>query len=188
MGQLLRAWPAVLTLTLALAPAFCRAQKQTHIYMDRGSERMLASPDVAFAIRAAQGTTAEIQLGQLAMKKAENPGVREFALRVVRDRTKTGEQLEQIAKQQHITLPGNMASNNQAQYDKLQLLSGSRFDEAYIDDMVNDHRADSKSFFKEGKNGKDPTIRNFAGELLPSIDQELAAAKSIRAELISGGS
>lgn len=190
MELLLRArpWLAVLTFTLALGPALCGAQKQTHIYMDRGSERMLASPDVAFAIRAAQSTTAEIQLGQLAIKKAENPGVREFATRVVRERAKAGEQLKQIAKRQNIMLPRNMTAKSQAQYDKLQLLSGPRFDQTYINDMVNDCRADSKSFFKEGKNGKDPVIRNFAAESLPTIDQELAAAKSIHVELISGGS
>jgi putative membrane protein len=190
LGRLIQArpWSAVVIFTLALAPVLCLAQKQTHIYLDRGSEQMLASPDVAFVIKAAQSTTAEIQLGQLAIEKAENPSVREFAQRVVRDRTKAGEQLKQIAKQQHMTLPANMTAGNQAQYDKLQLLSGRRFDQTYMNDMVNDHRADSKSFFKEGKNGKEPAIRNFAAELLPTIEEQLAAAKSIHAELISGGS
>ena len=181
-------WLAFLTFTLTLTPGFCIAQKQTHIYMDRGSEQMLASPDVAFAIRTAQSASAEIQIGQLAIKKAESQAVREFATRVVRERTKAEEQLKQIAKRQNIMLPGNMTANNQAQYDKLQLLSGSRFDQTYINDMVNGCRAESRSFFKEGKNGKDAAMTNFAAESLPVIDQDLAAARSIRAELISGGS
>lgn len=155
--------------------------------MDRGSERMLASPDVAFAIRSAQGATAETHLGQLAIEKTRNPAVRAFAERAMKASTQAGEQLRQLAKEQDITLPANMSARSAAQYARLHMLSGRKFDEAYISAMIANHKTDAGSFFKEGKKGKDPEIRNFAAELLPGIQEQLDAAKSTRTELMGGG-
>jgi putative membrane protein len=156
--------------------------------MDTGSERMLASADVAFAMRAAQTANAQIQLGRLALTKAQSPAVKQFGRNMVAVNTKANDQLNGIARNQAMTLPANMDSRYQAQYDRLQLLSGSEFDKVYMTDMLKDHRALVKAFMNEVKKGKDTAIKNFAAQNFDGLEQHLAAAQSITAQLMSSRS
>jgi putative membrane protein len=178
------AFAAMLTVPAIL----CSAQSKTNIYRDTGSERMLATPDVAFAINAAQSGTAEIKMGQLALSKSANPAVRKFGQQMIDDHTKANDRLKEIARQQSITLPANMKAKDQARYIKLQTLFGVRFDQAYIKAMLKDHEDDIKAFRKEVKSGKDPAIESFAAQTLPMLQEHLSAAKAVDAEVMSSGS
>jgi putative membrane protein len=177
-------WLAIAVIP-ALAAAVCPGQNRSHIYMDRGSERMLASPDVAFAMKAAQDGVAEVQLGRLAVEKAQNPIVRQFGQRMVDDGREANNRLNQIAKQQDMMLPANMAAGNQAQYDRLEPLSGDKFDQAYIKAMLKVLPTAIKAFSTEAKKGKDSAIRSFAAQNFESLQHQLAAAKSIAAGLMT---
>lgn len=179
---------AAFSAMLAVTAGFCFAQSKTYIHTDIGSERMLASPDVAFAIKAAQNGTAEIKLGQLAVSRSATSAVKEFGQRMIEDHTEANDRLKEIAKQQSITLPTNMNARDEAQYIKLQALSGVRFDQAYIKTMVKDHEGDIRAFQKEVKSGKDPVIKSFAAQTLPMLQEHLNAARTADADVMSSGS
>jgi putative membrane protein len=154
---------------------------------DSGSNKMLKSPDARFAMKAAQGGMAEVQLGQLAAQKASNPDVKAFGQQMVDDHGKANDQLKSVASQENMTLPSTLDTKDQALLTKLQGLSGADFDRAYVKAMVKDHQEDVKEFQREADKGKDPQIKNFASQTLPVLQQHLSKIQSIESNLGAGG-
>jgi putative membrane protein len=156
------------------------AQSDSAARLDAGSQRMMRSRDAAFAIRAAQGGLAEVQLGKLANQKASDPEIKAFGQKMVADHTQANEKLTAIARKQEITLPSSMDPKDQGVYNKLQKLTGVQFDRTYMKAMTKDHQRDIKQFQKEANKGKDPQIKSFAAETLPILQAHLQLAKSAK--------
>ncbi len=167
---------------LAVSPFSATAQDHT----DAGAQKMMSSGDSAFAMKAAQGGLAEVQLGKLAADKASNPDVKAFGQQMVDDHTKANDQLKSVAQQENMTLPTDLNPKDQAMYDRMSKLSGPAFDRAYVKDMVKDHETDVKEFQKESTSGKDDNIKNFASQTLPVLQGHLEKIKAISAKMSSG--
>lgn len=150
---------------------------------DSGANKMMKSADTKFATEAAQGGMAEVELGQLALQKASNPDVKTFAQRMVDDHTKANDQLKQVASQENMTLPTTLNQKDLTLKNKLQNLSGDKFDKEYMKAMVKDHQEDVKEFQKESTNGQDPAIKGFASQTLPILQSHLQMAQSTDAKV-----
>jgi putative membrane protein len=166
---------------VALSTIAANAQDSGNQHMDEGSQKMMKSPDVAFAMKAAQGGMAEVQMGQLAVQNASNPDVKAFGQQMMDDHTKANDKLKSVAQAQNMTIPESVDAKHQSEYTKLQSLSGPSFDREYVKCMVKDHEEDVKEFQKEANTGKDPQIKAFASETLPVLEQHLSKIKSIQA-------
>lgn len=153
---------------------------------DTGSNKMMKSSDAKFAMKAAQGGMAEVQLGKLAAEKAGSPDVKAFGQQMVDDHSKANDQLKSVAGQENMSLPATLDSKDQALYTKLQGMSGADFDKMYVKAMVKDHQEDVKEFQKEADKGKDPQIKNFASQTLPVLQQHLSKIQSIQANMGNG--
>jgi putative membrane protein len=161
---------------------------QTGTQMDKGSSKMMKSPDARFAMKAAQGGMAEVQLGQLAAQQASNADVKAFGQHMVDDHSKANDQLKSVAQGENMTLPTTLDAKDQALMSKLQGLSGADFDKTYVKAMVKDHQEDIKEFQKEADSGKDPQIKNFASQTLPILQEHLSKIQSIQSSMAGGGS
>lgn len=144
----------------------------------KGSAGM-TSMDTKFVKKAARGGLAEVELGQLATQKASSEEVKKFGQRMVDDHSKANDQLKQVAAQEHIDLPTEPNAKDKATKARLEQLSGEQFDRAYMSDMVKDHKADVAEFARESKNAKDPAIKSFAEQTLPSLREHLKQAEQI---------
>lgn len=178
---------AFLMSLLALSPVAVQAQGPSQ-HMDNGASKMMKSADAHFAMKAAQGGMAEVKMGQLAADKAGSPDVKAFGQQMVDDHTKANDQLKSIAKDEGMTLPGDVNQKQQAMYDRLSKLSGADFDKQYVKSMVMDHQEDVKDFQKEANSGKDEKIKSFASQTLPTLQQHLDKIKSIQSKMGSGSS
>ena len=138
-----------------------------------------ATPDVHFAKEAAQGGMAEVKLGQLAQEKGSNDSVKSFGKRMVDDHSKAGDKLKEVASHESITLPSDLSAKDQATYDRLSKLNGAAFDRAYARDMVKDHETDVAAFQKEANAGKNDSLKSFASETLPTLQDHLKQAKEM---------
>jgi len=135
--------------------------------------------DKHFVRKAAEGGLAEVELGKLATQKASSDDVKKFGQRMVDDHTKANDQLKQLAQQKGIDLPTQPDAKDQATMKRLEKLSGEQFDKAYMQDMVKDHTKDVAEFQKESTSAKDPDVKNFASQTLPTLQDHLKTAKSI---------
>ncbi len=154
--------------------------------IDTGAKTMMRSADMSFAVKAAQGGAAEVQLGQLAASKSSRPDVKAFGQKMVDDHTKVNDDLAAVAQKENATLPRTMTAKNQSEYNRMQNLSGDAFDRAYVARMVKDHEQDVKEFQKEVAKGKDPLIKAFASQTLPVLQSHLDIIKSIQSKMGGG--
>jgi putative membrane protein len=139
----------------------------------------LSASDQRFMKEAAQGSAAEVELGQLAREKAESPDIKAFAQRMVEDHTKANDQLKQVAGQKGVPLPPQPDAKDSAEKTRLGKMSGAQFDKAYMNYMVADHKKDVAALEKEASHASDPDLRNFAQATLPTLQSHLQQAESI---------
>jgi putative membrane protein len=138
----------------------------------------LSSGDRKFIDKAAQGGMAEVELGKLASERAESSQVKQFGERMVKDHSAANDKLRQIASEKGVTPPSEMDSSTKREYDRLSKLSGPRFDREYMSHMVSDHEKDIKELKSEEKSAKDPDVKSFAQNTLPTLEEHLQLAKS----------
>ncbi len=115
--------------------------------------------DKMFLRKAAQGGMAEVQLGQLASQKASSQEIKDFGAKMVKDHTELNEEMKPIADSMGVMLPKKLAQKDQAEYDKLNGLSGNDFDSEYLTYMVKDHHMDLREFRMEASSTTDPTLK-----------------------------
>jgi putative membrane protein len=104
--------------------------------------------DKKFLQEAGMGGLAQVKLGMLAVQKG-GPGVKEFGQKMVDDHTMMNKDIASVADSIGIMMPKKIAKEDQAEYDKLNGLSGDAFDKEYILFMVKTHRQDLHDFRTE---------------------------------------
>jgi len=134
--------------------------------------------DRKFLESAAKDGLAEVELGQLASQRAESPEVKQFGQRMVQDHGKANDQLKQLASSKGVDIPTETDKSHQKKMAKLQKLQGAAFDKQYMDDMVKDHKKDVKDFEKASKSAKDPEVKSFASQTLPTLQEHLKMAQA----------
>jgi len=113
-----------------------------------------------FLRKAAEGGIAEVKLGQLAAQKATSDDVKAFGQKMVDDHTKLNLDMAQVADSLGVMLPKTMNKDDQAEYDKLNKLSGNDFDMEYLSFMVQDHHKDLRAFRIEAASPTDPALHD----------------------------
>ena len=139
---------------------------------------VLAPQDRDFLERAAEGSNAEIATGSTATRQAFRPEVKAFGAMMVRDHGTMNRQLAAIARRYHIELPTSLG-DHQASYDRIVDLRYDRFDEEYMQVMIEDHDLALELFRGEAAGGADPALRAFAAAHVPVIEAHLDHAKAL---------
>lgn len=135
--------------------------------------------DAKFATSAAAGGMAEIEFSKLAEQKTSDAQIKKFAGMMVKDHSAAGDSLMAIAKKENITLPATMDADHQKKYDDMSKLTGTDFDKAYVNLMVDDHKGALSLMQDEAKNGKDPALAAFAGKTATVVQMHLDAINKI---------
>jgi putative membrane protein len=139
--------------------------------------------DTAFATKAAIGGMAEVELGQLALQKAKDSKVKNFAAMMVKDHSKANQELMAIAKAKNITLPTSLDQEHKNKLEELKSKSGADFDKAYTKAMVEGHEK-TLALMQEGIDSlTDPELKGFAAKTSPVVQHHLQLINSIKMEL-----
>ena len=138
--------------------------------------------DVEFATQAAKGNLFEVKIGETAKRQAASPEVKAFGTHLVDDHGAANLELKKIADKKGIQLPTSLDEEHAQKVHELGKLSGAKFDEEFSDGMVDDHEEDIRAFEKATENVRDPELRAFAAEKLPTLRHHLDTAKSLKAK------
>lgn len=149
--------------------------------MKHGSGHMAA--DHKFAMEAAMGGMAEVEMGRLAAQKGASDEVRQFGQRMVDDHSKANEELMRVASSKGMT-PPTLDAKHRAAMQKLSALSGEKFDKEYVKMMVGDHKKDVSEFQKEANRGADPDLKAFAASTLPMLQEHLRMIQRINDKMM----
>jgi putative membrane protein len=135
--------------------------------------------DKAFVKKALEGNVGEIQMGQLALQKSNDDQVKQFAQRMVDDHGKMQDQFKPVAEQMGVKVPDGPSKGQMKKMDKMKALSGDAFDQAYVKDMVKDHKSDANEFKQEAQNTQNPQLKQLATEGGQTIESHLQQIQQI---------
>lgn len=147
------------------------------------SRQEISGDDAKFAVKAASGGMAEVELGKLAQQKAASQAVKDFGAMMVKDHSAANDELTALAKSKHITLPQQLDDKSAKLKAELSAKNGKDFDKAYADAMVKDHEEDTTEFARAIKVVKYPEMAAFAKKTLPVLKMHLSAAEKVKASL-----
>jgi putative membrane protein len=153
-------------------------------------QQQAAADPGTFLERAAEMKHAEIQFAHLAMDKAEDERVRNFAATLV--------QHEKAHAAPADSPSGDLLTlEHQQAFDRLSALSGSEFDREFLELMVSEQRRTVRLFEQEAGIGEQRTggrqiappkagdMAQIAMDLLPTLRQRLAQAEDIQKEMLA---
>lgn len=140
----------------------------------------LSSADRQFINQAAQGGMAEVQLGQLAQKRASSSAVKKYAQQMINEHTRVNKELMAIASKKGVTPPKTIGPKYEKVRAQLSKLSGKSFDQAYIKQAgITAHTEQAALFQRQAQQGQDPQLKAFAAKTLPAVQKHLQEAQAM---------
>jgi putative membrane protein len=133
--------------------------------------------DADFLSAALTGGLIEIELGKIAMQKAESESVRKFAETVVKGNERMRSTLERIATEYKLKVPKQLDPKHRTRIDAIAKLSGSAFDRAFMRHVASYYERSLGRFDFEASNGTIPELALWAGRVTPRIRHQMKAAK-----------
>jgi putative membrane protein len=165
--------------SVAALPAVYANDSEHHSTKNTASNSGTMSTS-GFVKEAAQGGMAEVELGRLAVERAQDPDIKQFAQRMIDDHGRANDELKQLAQRKKWKLPTGMSSKQQMTYNMLHDKAGADFDREYAKVMAEDHDRDVKMFEAYSEHGKDADLKSFAASTLPTLrdHQQMARANA----------
>jgi putative membrane protein len=111
--------------------------------------------DKKFLTTVEQAGVNEIALSKLAVEKATNPDVKEFARTMIAQHEALGRKFAPYATAWNIAKPAGPDEDHQKALEKLNSLSGEDFNKQYMNDMEADHTKAFSLFKDEVSDTKD---------------------------------
>lgn len=147
--------------------------------INNNSRNTLSTTDRTFILQAARDGMAEVALSQLALQRGSSDAVKEYARMMVNDHTRSNGELASLAAQKGVSLPTDIGEQNRAIMRRLSGLSGARFDQAYMSEMIRAHNKDLSSFQRQARQGQDRDLRAWAAQKVPTLQAHLQTASNI---------
>jgi putative membrane protein len=167
---------------LFLALAGASAAATTALAAD--AERAVPEPKT-FVMKAAQDGMTEVEVGKIALAKSQDPSIRSFAQRMVKDHGKANEELASIAKSKGIEAPKTLDSEHQAMVDSMSAKSGAEFDREYSQHMNMDH-SKAVALFEAASKSSDADLAGFAKKTLPTLKEHKQLAEKLPGKTVRG--
>ncbi len=132
--------------------------------------------DATFLVDAAEINLEEIKLGQLAQQKGTMADVKELGKMMEQAHSKAMSETDSLARKLLITIPSSSTENALDAYNKLDTKSGTEFDKAYCDKMVNGHKDAILLFEKVFTDLNNAEIKQWAANMLVGLRTHLEHA------------
>jgi putative membrane protein len=136
--------------------------------------------DIEFLVDAMRTGLAEVQLGELAAQRGQDPRVRDYGTRLKRDHSAQVAEIERMLKPLQVTTPVEPSAQAQTHHAALARLSGEQFDAAFVEMMIASHTEAIEKYGAQTHANPDRTLADFASKTLPVLREHLAVAESLR--------
>lgn len=128
-----------------------------------------------FIEKARAGNAFEIESSRLALDKATQPALKNFARTMIDDHTRADQKLVSVVRSIG-QAPGNkveMEPRQRRQIESLTAASGTEFDTLYASAQLEAHQMSVQLFQTYAETGTDERLRKFAAETLPVLQGHL---------------
>ena len=135
--------------------------------------------DSVFIAGVDASNAAELRLGRMAQSRAREPLVRSFADRMVTDHDRMQKEWVALSSRYGVRFSGNLSPQQQEQVNRLDRLSGTEFDRAYMSAMTQNHQENVNTFQASGRTTQSAEVRQLVTRSLPYLQEHLALAREV---------
>ena len=133
--------------------------------------------DAEFMVTSASMGMLDVELGQIAQRKATSPDVKYVAQTIVGEHGPMQTDLQAIAGKKNIVLPNSLGKEQAGLVGELSALNGPAFDRKYLDLLEDGHKRSIDDFDDMSDDAYDGDIRAFAAKYLPILKRHREAAE-----------
>jgi putative membrane protein len=171
--------------SLILAAALSCAIGSASMAQDTATKAESSASVQEFVNKAGTSGLAEVEMGELGAQKAKNNQVEAFAKRMVADHTRANQELLTAIKGKGVQVPSSRTAMHKATVEKFQQQdAGKNFDRDYMEQMIEDHKANIKLFETAADDANlDLELRSYAKSTLPTLRDHLKQAQTIKSKL-----
>ncbi|WP_274423179.1 DUF4142 domain-containing protein [Chelativorans sp. YIM 93263] len=139
---------------------------------DIDTPAVTASTPEEFVTMAAHSNMFEIESSRIALERAQDPDIRDFAQQMIDDHTTASEELTQAAEADGITdIPQTLDERHQQLMERLQDASADIFDNRYLQMQITAHEEAIALF--ESFATEEGALGDFAEATLPTLQEHL---------------
>lgn len=135
--------------------------------------------DSTYIRQAVRGNYVEVALGRLADSRAEDASVKEFARRMVTDHNSMNQQWTSLARKSGMAVILDFGPEGKRTIERFEDLSGTRFDQAYMAEMIRDHEETLFLFQRLARWAGSAEVRQLASAGVPSLEEHLALSRQV---------
>jgi putative membrane protein len=122
----------------------------------------------------------EVLSSDLALKRAADPQIKEFAKRMVVDHRASNDKLNSTVQSAQLPPPPTgIYPVQQEVMDQLSTASGREFDRAYVDAQVKTHKEAVELFSTYANEGDNAGLKTFAQQTLPTLADHFKHVKTL---------
>lgn len=136
----------------------------------------------AFVTNAAIGDMYEIQAGQIAQKKGQSAGVKDFGKMMVTEHTAMTNTMKPLIVAAGKTAPTGLDERRKGLIDNLNAASAADFDKTYLAQQEAAHSETLTLMQGYADNGDDAGLKAAAAKAVPKVQAHLDKVKSLQAE------
>lgn len=136
----------------------------------------------AFVTNAAIGDMYEIQAGQIAQKKGQSQGVKDFGKMMVTEHTAMTNEMKPLITAAGQTAPTGLDERRKGLIDNLNAVSAADFDKTYLAQQEAAHSETLTLMQGYADNGDDAGLKAAAAKAVPKVQAHLDKVKSLQAE------
>ena len=141
------------------------------------AESAVPEPSV-FVQQAAQTGLTEMEAAKIALARSQDPGIRSFAQRMVKDHGRSNVELATLASAKGIDAPTQLDAEHQAMLDDITAKTGADFDRKYSEHMHMGHTR-AVALFEAAANSPDAQVSGFAKKTLPTLREHQKLAEKL---------
>ena len=155
---------------------------------DRDAQRTSAAgslsvADQQFVAKAAAGGRKEVELGRLAQQHGSSDAVKQLGQKIADDHERANRELESMLGGADVARTSGASDNdNDSDRNRLEKMTGTAFDRAYVDMMISDHQKDITEFERASQSSNE-SVRSFATKTLPTLREHLTQARDAQASI-----
>lgn len=165
---------------LATSPVLAQSTTPPAVQAEKQATQQRALTAASYVTYASNADYFEIEAAKIAIQRAQNKEVREFAKQLVDEHARSSTKLTAAARQSGVTPTQPMlTAKMKTKLDELQTTSLSNFDRLYIMTQLDAHERALRLHNSYAMNGDQPALRTASTEAVPMVRHHLSEAKRI---------
>jgi putative membrane protein len=144
-----------------------------------GTASKLSSSDKSFLRQAAEGNQAAIELGQVAEQKGFSAAARNFARKLVAERSHAQQELVALARTLNLGLPLRLSRHDRKTKKQLEKHSGEQLDRIFLSNMASELERQYGNYEDTAMSTQNPAVKNYIEDLLSEVKHQDQLAKEM---------